>query len=177
MSMKNPVRCGFFVTLTVAIAAAAMPIVLLGQPKTSRTDALTRDAEVIVVGKVGQVVSTWTNNRTKIETRVTVAINQTIKGNAPGNSIEVVIPGGEIDGVGEWYSHSARFERDEDIVLFAKKEKNGRYRVAGGESGKFSIKKDERTGAKIIPNVGTLDEFTSTIKKSAKSTDSGTIRR
>lgn len=174
--MNNRVRCAFCVTFTMMMLMA-MPIFLVGQSKTTRTDALAKDAEVIVVGKVGGLVSEWTHNHTRIETRVTVSIDQTIKGNAPGNSITVVIPGGEIDGVGEWYSHSARFARDEDVVLFAKKEKSGRYHVAGGESGKISIKRDERTGARVIPNVGTLDEFTSIIKKSAKSKDNGTIRQ
>lgn len=172
--MKYRVRNVFFVLFAIVMV---MPQLLIGQTKKSSTDALTKDAEVIVVGKVGGLVSEWTSDHKKIQTRVTVSVDQTIKGTTPGNSLTVVTPGGEVDGVGEWYSHMARFERDENVVLFVSKEKSGHYRVTDGENGKFSVKKDERTGAKIIPNVGTLDEFTSKIKKSVKSTDNGTIRQ
>jgi hypothetical protein len=167
-TMNKRVRTAFFMILTI-VMFMALPILLFAQSKTSMTDALTKDAELIVIGKVGGLVSQWTPDHTRIETRVTVSVDQTLKGSTPGNSLTVVIPGGEVDGVGEWYSHSARFENNEDVVLFAAKGGNGRYHVAGGESGKISIKKDKNTGAKVIPNVGTLDEFTSKIKKSVKS--------
>ena len=185
IGLKSPEILNVFMTLCLlTLTSSASLVAQSGSPATSKagkqtmtTEQLTKEAEVIVVGKVGRIVSEWTNDHSRIQTRVTVVVDQTIKGDAPGKSIEVITPGGEVEGVGEWYSHSVRFAREEDIVLFAKLEKNGHYGVAGGESGKFSINKDEHTGAKIIPNVGTLDEFTSKIKKSVKSTDNGTVRQ
>jgi hypothetical protein len=141
---------------------------------TPKTDALTKEADVIVVGKVGRVESAWADGKQRIETRVSVSVDETIKGAAAGNALVVVVPGGEVDGVGEWYSHTPRFGQDEDVVLFAKKDSEGKYRVAGGEHGKFTVTKDARTGAKSIKNVGTLEEMTASIKKSVKDLDSGT---
>ena len=61
------------------------------------------------------------------------------------------------------------------VVVFAKKDMKGRYRVTSGERGKFLIEKDTKTGSKIIPNVGTLQEFTAEVKKNVKSQQ--TIRK
>ncbi len=147
-----------------------IPLILHAQPKLLKVDPLTKEAEVIVVGKVGKLSSEW--NKDKIETQVSVSVGQTIKGNFSEKTIVVVVPGGERDGVGEWYSHTARFNPDEDVVLFAKRDNTGKYIVAGGERGKILVKKDSK-GQKMIPNFGTLDEFTTAIKKSLKATDNG----
>ena len=155
----------FATTLTFVLPAFST------KPKATLTDNLTKQSDVIVVGKVGHLTSAWTEGKKMIETRVSVSVDQTIKGSIEERSITVVVPGGEIDGVGEWYSHTPRFGQDEDIVLFANKDQSGQYRVSGGEFGKVVIKKDVKTGSKIIQNFGTLDEYTSTIKKSMQSAD------
>ena len=172
--MKNLARFSFVSSVLTVFMATTMPLILRAQPKAMNTDALTSEAEIIVVGKVGGVVSAWNHDRTRIESKVSVSVEQTIKGSVTGNSVTVVTPGGEIDGVGEWYSHTARFGQDENIVLFAKKDNGGRYRVAGGEHGKISVAKDSRTGNKIIQHFGTLEEFTTQIKKTVKAQESGT---
>ena len=48
------------------------------------------------------------------------------------------------------------------------------YGIAGGENGKISIMKDQKTGVRTIPHVGTLEEFTSKIKKIVKLQESDT---
>ena len=144
-----------------------------GKSTTPKTDALAKDADVIVVGKVGRVESAWADGKQRIETRISVSVDETIKGSTDGSALVVVVPGGEVDGVGEWYSHTPRFGQDEDVVLFAKKDSQGKYRVAGGENGKFTVTKDAKTGARMIKNVGTLDEVTASIKKSVRGTDGG----
>ena len=144
-------------------------------PKTSGTDALARTADVIVVGRVAGLVHEWTSDHARIQTRVTFAVDQTIKGADAGRNITVIVPGGEVDGVGEWYSHTARFMQDEDVVLFAKKDQSGSYRVAGGEEGKLTITKDARTGARIVPQSGTVEQFTARIKSILKSQDQNAI--
>ena len=128
------------------------------------TDQLARDADVIVVGRVGTLKAEWNANKSRIQTRVTIAVNSVLKGDAGQQTISLVVPGGEVDGVGEWYSHSPRFLRSEDVVVFAKKDARGSLRVASGEQGKLTIKQDSTTGAKIIPNVGTLAQFTSHLR-------------
>ena len=162
----------YFVSICLAtLLCAFIPGAMHAQSNAAKTDALTKDADLIVVGKVGRVDCAWADGKKRIETRVSVSVDETIKGNAEGNTVMVVVPGGEIDGVGEWYSHTPRFGQDENIVLFAKKDSGGKYRVAGGEHGKVSVVKDSRSGKKIVPNAGTLEEFTTAVKKSVSDND------
>jgi hypothetical protein len=145
------------------------PSHLFAQAKGARpgpvtTESLVAGSDVIVVGSVQRLDHEWTNDRKRIQTRVTFAIDQTIKGATSAKTITVVVPGGEVDGVGEWYSHTARFEKNEDAVLFAQKEPGGSYRLAGGEQGKFPIQKDARTGVRTVSNNGTLEDFATRIK-------------
>jgi preprotein translocase subunit YajC len=175
--MHSVVRSFLSLLIMTVMFSIVIPLPLSAQNKSIKTDALTKEAEVIVAGKVGEVVSQWNKNHTRIETRVAVSVDQTIKGSLPGSSITIVIPGGEVDGIGEWYSHSAKFQKNEDVVLFAKKESNGQYQVASGENGKFSVTKDPRTGAKTISNVGTLEEFTTKIKNIAKTQENNSKQK
>lgn len=137
------------------------------------TDQLSQDADVIVVGKVGKLAAEWNADKSRIQTRVTITVSDVLKGNGATQTISVVVPGGEVGGVGEWYSHSPRFVNSEDVVVFAKKDRRGVLRVASGQQGKFTITKDEVTGSKVIPNVGTLAQFTSNIKTTLKSQQVG----
>jgi len=162
-----------FVIIPVLALAVSLQAGAQVKSNALKSDALTRDADVIVVGKVGRLESAWADGKQRIETRVSVSVDETIKGSAAGDALVVVVPGGEVDGVGEWYSHTPRFGQDEDVVLFAKKDSEGKYRVAGGEHGKFTVTKDAKTGVKTIKNVGTLEEVTATIKKSMRDVDGG----
>ena len=108
-----------------------------------------------------------------IQTVVTINVGETIKGSVSGGTISVVVPGGEVDGVGEWYSHSARFQDSEEVVVFAKKDQKGVLRVTEGEQGKFLVKQGTAAGSKVIPNIGSLADFTAQIDRGVKAQASG----
>jgi hypothetical protein len=133
------------------------------QSKAVPLEELTRDADVVAVGKVTGMKGEWDQNKTRIVTRVTVAVNEYLKGNA-GTVLTITSPGGEVDGVGEWYSHTARFKKDEDVVVFAEKDKKGNFRVAGGEQGKLVVKKDAQTSIERVSPQMTLDDFKTRVK-------------
>jgi hypothetical protein len=154
--------------LAVFALASFLPLLLWGQPKTLQTEELVRESDVIVVGSVGSLKSEWNADRSRIQTAVTINVGETVKGSVQGGSLTVVIPGGEVDGVGEWYSHSVRFQDTEEVVVFAKKDQKGVMRVTGGEHGKFLVKAGKDAGSKIIPNVGSLDDFTAQVKRTVK---------
>jgi hypothetical protein len=160
----------------IALSALAffLPLLLWSQPKTIQTEQLIRESDVIVVGSVGALKSEWNADRSRIQTLVTLNVSETVKGSAQGGSLTVVIPGGEIDGVGEWYSHSVRFQDTEEVVVFAKKDAAGVMRVTGGEHGKFLVKEGNKGGSKVIPNVGSLADFTAQVKKTVKAQQSST---
>jgi len=98
-----------------------------------------------------------------------VGVDQYLKGERPERSLTIVTPGGEIDGVGELYSHTARFLNDEDVVVFAEKDKRGELRVAGGSQGKYTIKKDEMTGQLMVADDTPLVQLTTRVKSVSKS--------
>lgn len=152
------------------IGAVVLPFLMCtaghmsAQTRAMTTEEMTRRADVVAIGKVTATRSEWDQNKARIVTRATMSVGEYVKGNA-GNVMTITTPGGEVDGVGEWYSHMARFNKDEEVVVFAEKDKKGNYRVTGGSEGKIPVKRDVRTSiARVTPQV-TLDEFKSRIKQ------------
>ena len=101
---------------------------------------LSGDADLILTGKVTKQQSGWTQNKSRIITYTTIKANDIIKGNSNQSDIVVVHPGGEIDGVGELYTHMPTFKDDEEVLLFLKKDnKSSDYNVLYGEEGKIAL--------------------------------------
>ena len=142
------------------VAAAAH-----GQELQMSTNDLTTRADVVVVGKVAKIQSAWTSDKTRIVTNVSLAVDQQLKGEGTGSMLTLVTLGGEVDGVGEWYSHSARFKQGEEVVVFAKKDMNGRYRVSGGAQGKLPVSRDPEKGIALVAGQRTLEEFSASVRK------------
>ncbi|HMD14420.1 MAG TPA: hypothetical protein VKI62_07340 [Bacteroidota bacterium] len=166
--MKQLRESFFSFIFLVIVISSFVSVTLRAQSNNSSTEQISQQADVIVVGKVGHLESEWNADKSRIQTRVTITVNDVVKGDAATQSVVVYTPGGEVDGVGEWYSHNAKFVNDEEVVVFAKKDNRGLLRVASGQNGKFTIAKDAATGRKFIPNVGTLEAFTSHIKNVLK---------
>jgi hypothetical protein len=145
---------GFFLTvLTIFLAASAS-----GQNRSHPVGDLSRKAEIVVVGKVAGTKSEWDRSRDRIITNVTVNVGECLKGNA-GNAITITAMGGEVNGVGEWYSHTANFKTDEEVVIFANRDKGGRFRIAGGADGKVKIERDRKSGSAFVHGNKTLADF------------------
>ena len=134
------------------------------QTKAMTTEEMARRADVVAIGKVTATKSEWDQNKSRIVTRATMNVGEYVKGNA-GSVMTFTTLGGEVDGVGEWYSHVARFTKDEEVVVFAEKDKKVNYRVTGGSEGKIPIKRDERTWIARVSSQITLDDFKSRIKQ------------
>jgi len=101
---------------------------------------LSKDADVILTGKVTKQQSAWNQDKSRIITYTTVKANEYIKGNTNNNYVVISHPGGEIDGVGEMYTHMPTFTDDEEVLLFLKNNKdNSDYNVLYGEEGKIAI--------------------------------------
>ncbi len=155
---------GFLALFTGILLITTVPNSSRAQSEEMSTETLVRRADVIVVGKVTAVQSEWNSDRSRIYTTVTVAIDQRIKGEEGQSSLSISTPGGEIDGVGEWYSHTPKFKVNEEIVVFAEKDQNGRLRVAGGDQGKITVKEDGSSGTKTVANFEPLLTYTSRLK-------------
>ncbi len=134
------------------------------QSRAISTDELVRASEIVARGKVREMKAEWDESRSRIRTRITLSVDEYLKGGG-GGTMELFVPGGEIGPVGEVYSHVARFARDEDVVVFAHKDGKGRYRVSGGSQGKYTVTQDERSGKRIVAHYWPLDDFRARIRK------------
>ncbi len=154
------VLSAFLLAMTVERAFA--------QSKKLTTKELTDGAEVVAVGKVAAMRSEWNEDKTRIYTRVTVSVDQYIKGERPQEYLTITQLGGEVGDVGELYSGTPRFRMDEEVLLFVKKDRLGNLRVTGGAQGKYTITKSELTGVKMVGEKRTLDDFRAQIKSIMK---------
>jgi len=148
--------------------AAALPELVHGQARPVTVDELAKRADVVVLGKVLALKSEWNNDKSRIFTRVTIGVDEVLKGDGSDRFLTITTPGGELDGVGELYSHTVRFANDEKVVVFAEKDKRGNLRVAGGERGKYTIKQSELTKNQMVADDVTLEAFTSRIRSAVK---------
>ncbi len=150
----------FLIALMVERASA--------QLKKLTTEELTDGAEVVAVGKVTAMRSEWNKDRTRIYTKVTISVDQYVKGEQVEKTLTITHLGGEVGDVGELYSGTPKFRKDEEVLVFVKKDKLGNLRVTGGARGKYTITKSESTGLKVVGETKTLDDFTAQIKSIVK---------
>ncbi len=102
--------------------------------------ALSEGSDVILTGKVTKQKSEWAENKSRIITKTTIKVDEYLKGSENNNSVVVSHPGGEVDGVGELYSHMPEFNDNEEVLVFLKKDNNSSdFKVFSGEDGKISL--------------------------------------
>ena len=92
-------------------------------------------------------------------------MDEYVKGQSLGRTIVLTHPGGEVDGVGELYSHTPSFTSGEEVLVFARKDSKNNLLVTGGPEGKCRIVKDEVTGQKMIQGKTPLAGFTGRVNK------------
>jgi hypothetical protein len=146
------------------VTAIVFPSLARSQSGAVTTDELTRSADVVVVGKVTDVKSEWSPDRSRIYSTVTLAVDQHIKGDESQQSVIISTLGGEVDGVGEVYSHTAKFKIDEQVIVFASKDRQGQLKVIGGDEGKLTVTKEEETGRMLVGGNEPLTIVTSHLK-------------
>jgi hypothetical protein len=116
------------------------------QQEAADLKELTNSADVIITGKVINQTSSWNEDQTRIYTRATIQVDEYIKGASTGNTVTIKYLGGEVGEVGELYSHMPRFEDNEEVMVFLKKDGNNNdYKVSNGENGKISLINDPST--------------------------------
>jgi hypothetical protein len=127
---------------------------------------MVKESDIIVAGKVQAKKASWNAQKTKIYTKTTLAVDEVLKGKNTQNTLEIVTPGGEVDGVGELYTHMPRFDEDEQVVVFLKKEKNSNlYKVHDGENGKIKLITDATTQEKTTVSKVPYKELRAEIKR------------
>jgi hypothetical protein len=137
----------------------------LSQQLSTEINALTKGADVILIGKVSEQNSSWNEDRSRIYTNATIQVEEYLKGNTNEGSIVVTYLGGEVGDVGELYSHMPRFEDEEEVIVFLNKDQTAsRYKVYNGEEGKISIVYDNITGEKVTTSNVKINSLKAQIK-------------
>lgn len=136
--------------LTIILSLILLPFEIYSQTSQPKIENLTKQADVILTGKVIEQKSEWNNNQTRISTQSTIQVDEYLKGNEINKTITITTPGGEVGEVGELYTHMPKFSKAEDVLLFVKKDKNNAaYKIVDGEDGKLTLYKDQKTGETI----------------------------
>lgn len=128
---------------SLLLATSASAIV----PYKSLRD-LTAESKDILIGTVTEMHSQWNYTRTLIETFVTIAVKQPIKGKAT-REITFVVPGGAVGDLECVVSDTPDFQLGEQVMVFLKKGKEGVKKVTGWYQGKFSIKSGMILGTQL----------------------------
>jgi len=106
-------------------------------------------AELVVAGKVSGAQSFWNEKRTKIFTRIDIAVDASYKG-ATQASVSLLQLGGTVDGVRTTVDGAVQWRVGEEVLLFLEPYTKGTYQVTGLSQGKFVIERDAATGAPLI---------------------------
>jgi hypothetical protein len=166
---------GLGTTLVLVWAVLAHPAAFC-QSRALTTQELTDQSDVVAVGKVSAMKSEWNSDKSRIVTRVDINVREFLKGGGSDQSLVVVTLGGEVGDVGEIYSSTARFYRDEEVVVFALKKSGRDHEVAGGSQGRVPIHVERGTGVKTVKRGIRFDDFRAQVISAARASRPGEKR-
>lgn len=127
--------------------------------------SMSKNADLIITGKVVEQNSNWNENKTRIYTQATIQVEEYLKGSNNSGPVIVSYPGGEVGEVGEMYSHMPRFEDNEEVLVFLKRDDNStNYKVLNGEEGKINVITDPQTGNKVTSSSVPVNSIKAQIK-------------
>lgn len=100
---------------------------------------------VIVHGRVADLRAEWMDGRRSVETLVTVAASEYLKGNLTADSIVVRVPGGQLGRYRTVFVGAPEFQAGDEVVLFLRAN-----RIVGLSQGAFRIVPDAQTGRPTV---------------------------
>ncbi len=164
--MKSSIKLLFLILCIFQLTSFAQ----ISKKEISVLKSLSKGSDVIATGKVTKQKSSWNTNKTRIYTEATLQVDEFLKGNHSQSNIIVKYPGGEVGDVGELYTHMPRFENNEEVLVFLKKDKkDAAYKVYDGEEGKIKVLNDSKTGEKVTSSNVQIKYLKAQIKNYLKS--------
>jgi len=133
----------------LALMAAGAELVNATQLVSMTPRQMGEQAQLVVAGKVSGEQSFWNEKRTKIFTRIDVAVDASYKGGTPV-SVSLLQLGGTVDGVRTTVDGAVQWRVGEEVLLFLEPYTKGTYQVTGLSQGKFRIERDATTGAAFV---------------------------
>jgi hypothetical protein len=104
-------------------------------------EQLTQASSLIVQARVVNQVSEWNPTHTQIVTTTTLAVSQTIKGNAP-STVQVRQLGGTVGNMAVFVPGDVAFRPQGDYVLFLEPADGSSYHVVGMTQGAYPVYQD-----------------------------------
>lgn len=123
---------------------------------------LVKRSDVIVLGTVSFIASDWILNRTAIETRIDLDVEDILKGSVDDGRISFHQLGGVVGEIASSVGEAASFEEGERVAVFLFKNNRDRLQLVGSFQGKFSVEQlpQGEMAVRRIPGVSKpLDQF------------------
>jgi hypothetical protein len=115
---------------------------------------LARQSDIIVAGRITGFRSEWNPAHTRVFPCAVLTTSEYMKASRTGVSgVSVAIVYQE-SGPG-----MVRFQRDEEVLVFLKRDADGNLQVLGGMQGKHVITKDVRTAVRMVSAYTTLEQM------------------
>jgi hypothetical protein len=151
-------RIAFLFLLTLLSAGN----VRASSSRTLSIAELTKRSDVIVLGTVGVVSSDWNLDRTAIETRIDLKVEEILKGTVYQGRISFHQLGGMVGEVASSVGEAASFEVGERVAVFLFKNNRDKLQLVGFFQGKFAVERgpEGQMAVRRIPGVSKpLDQF------------------
>src|SRR3954452_22159509 len=114
-------------------------------------------SQIIVYGRITTVRPEWSDDRSRIDTVVTVMAGSYLKG-GPAGTVTFRVPGGQIGRYRHVMVGAPQFQPGEEAVLFLSASGPSIAHIFGLSQGLYRVKVDSRTGRRtVVPPVLTAD--------------------
>ncbi|MFQ5498943.1 MAG: hypothetical protein ACE5FH_04665 [Candidatus Zixiibacteriota bacterium] len=158
-----------FVLLAGVILATVFCIMpAYGAMVEQTIDQLVDASELVAQARVTKLVSSWNDDHDFIFTLVTLTVEDVRKGNAKlGSTVDVLVPGGIMDGTGLKVEHSADFEAGQNVIVFLRPIDSDLFGVTAWEQGKYTVVQNMITenGLPRADFVGQIDDAIAASKR------------
>jgi hypothetical protein len=108
-------------------------------------EQLSTTADAVVRVRCVESEAAFSADRSTIETKVRLSVLETVAGSV-AEEITVVCRGGRVGEAVLRVRGQPTFSRDEESILFLRRDRRGAWRVLGWSQGKFRIDRDGETG-------------------------------
>ena len=139
--MRRVLCCIFFVCLSVALQATVLLPIEFRELVTT--------APVIVHGQVVDVRAEWADGRRSVETFVTVAVSEYLKGDL-GEQMTFRVPGGQLGRYRTIFVGAPEFREGDEVVLFLMHSGPSYPYIIGLSQGAFRVVPEPRTGRRMV---------------------------
>lgn len=139
--MRRLLGVAFFLGVSVALHATVIVPIEFRELVTT--------APVIVHGQVVDVRSRWVDGRRSLETFVTIAAAEYLKGNL-GEHLTIRVPGGQMGRYRTVFVGAPEFAAGDEVVLFLKRAGQSNPYIIGLSQGAFRVVPDARTGRRMV---------------------------